>query len=173
MAEATGETAHLSHLVAGRLTTLAFAYARAHGTKVMMDDTDTLPFHATASGLSVLAFLPDAERDGILAAPLPRLAPQTPTDPAEVQVRLASVRAAGLAEVVSAFELDVHGIAAPLFGPAGEVIGATAVATPAPRMTEDLQARIRREVARGAAEITLAWGGRAPEAVLDLWAEAA
>ncbi len=173
MAEATGETAHLSHLVAGRLTTRAFVYSRAHATKVMMEDADILPFHATASGLSVLAFLPDALRDSILRHPLAQYAQRTPTDPAEVLAQLDGVRRAGLAEVASAFEADVHGIAAPLFGPVGDVIGATAIATPASRMTPVLHARISREVARGAAEITAAWGGRAPDEVAGRWAAAA
>ncbi len=48
VARATGETAHLSHLVGGTLHTLAFAYSPQHGVRVMMDDADVLPFHATA-----------------------------------------------------------------------------------------------------------------------------
>ena len=70
LAEATGETAHLSHLVAGRLQTLAFAYSARTGVRVMMEDADFLPFHATASGAAVLAHHPDPE-PLIAAAPDP------------------------------------------------------------------------------------------------------
>ena len=62
LAQQTGETAHLSLLIADILRPLAHAYSAAHATKVMLEDTETLPFHATSSGLAVLAFQHEAFR---------------------------------------------------------------------------------------------------------------
>jgi DNA-binding IclR family transcriptional regulator len=162
LAAETGETAHLSILVAGRLETLAFAYAAQHGVRVMMEDADTLPFHATASGHAVLAFLPEAEREAILARPLPRLTPATPTDPAAIRAALAGVRVHGFATAAGSFEADVHGTAVPLFGAGGVCVGALAVAAPAPRLTADRQSAIAAALGRAGAEITALWGGSVP-----------
>lgn len=164
LAEATGETAHLSHLVAGRLQTLAFAYSARHGMKVTMEDADFLPFHATASGAAVLAFLPDADAARILAAC---------PDPDAVLPRIAACRSRGWAETLSTFEKDVQGTAVPLFDATGACTGALAVAAAAPRMTPALHATIIAELTRAGAEITALWGGRPPEPLAALWRAAA
>ena len=173
LAEATGETAHLSHLVAGRLQTLAFAYSARHGMKVMMEDADFLPFHATASGMAVLAFLPGPGQQDALSAPLPRLTAATETAPEVLSARLPAIRANGYSETASTFETDVHGIAVPLFDARAACVGALAVATPVPRMTVDLHARILAEVTGAGARITLLWGGRLPPELANLWRAAA
>lgn len=148
LAEATGETAHLSHLVAGRLQTLAFAYASRQGVRVMMEDADFLPFHATASGAAVLAHLADAEP--VIAA--------TP-DPDTLRARIRDARTKGYAETLSTFEKDVHSLAVPLFDATGTCTGALAVAAAAPRMTPDLHATISTTLIAAGAEITALWGG--------------
>jgi DNA-binding IclR family transcriptional regulator len=158
LAEATGETAHLSHFVAGRLQTLAFAYSARPGVKVMMEDADFLPFHATASGAAVLTFLADPE-------PLITAAP----DPETLRARIDACRAKGWAETVSTFEKDVHGIAVPLFGASGSCTGSLAVAAAAPRMTPDLHAKITTELTRAGGDITGLWGGQVPDALARLW----
>ena len=66
LAQKTGETAHLSMLMGGALHTLGFAYATTHMTRVTMEDAEVLPFHATSSGLVVLAFQPEAFREAVL-----------------------------------------------------------------------------------------------------------
>lgn len=151
LAEATGETAHLSHLVAGKLQTLAFAYASRGGVKVMMEDADILPFHATASGAAVLAF--GASPETLIAA--------TP-DPETLRARIAITRSKGYAETISTFETDVHSLAVPLYDATGTCTGALAVAAAAPRMTPDLHATITRELRAAGAEITRLWGGQPP-----------
>ena len=169
LARATGETAHLSLLVGGQLTTLAYVYSADHGTKVMMDDADILPFHATSSGHAVLAFLPEAEVAAILARPLPRLTPATIVRAEDIRAHLASVRADGLAETAGTFETDVKSAAAPLFDAASRCIGSIGVAAPAARMTDALRLGIRHELARAAQDITAIWGGRPPEPLAARW----
>lgn len=158
LAEATGETAHLSHIVAGRLQTLAFAYASLGGVKVMMEDADFLPFDATASGAAVLAFHADPEP--LIAAA---------RDVEALRDRIAVCREKGWAETVSTFEKDVHGLAVPLFDAAGHATGALAIAAAAPRMTPELHKTIAQELMRAGAEITGLWGGQIPDAIARLW----
>ncbi len=162
LAESTGETAHLSHLVAGRLQTLGFAYATHSGVKVMMEDADFLPFDATASGAAVLAFHPDPE--SLVNAVADRSA---------LESRIAATREKGWAETVSTFEKDVHSLAVPLFDAKGACTGALAVAAAAPRMTPDLHATITRDLAVAGAEITGLWGGQVPDTLDRLWKGAA
>lgn len=164
LAEATGETAHLTFLVAGRLQTLGFAYSSRHGIKVTMEDADFLPFHSTASGAAVLANLPEAEANRILSA-------QPSTE--ALQARMEDCRERGWAETLSTFEKDVQGTAVPLFDGNAACIGALAVAAAAPRMTPELHRTITTELTRAGAEITALWGGTLPLPLATLWRIAA
>ena len=172
LSNATGETAHVSLLTGDVLSTLAHASSSAHGTRVIVDDSEALPLHATASGLAVLAFLPEQVRTRALAAALPAITPETLTDPATIHQRLDLIRRTGLAEATGGFEADVHGIAVPLFDAARTCIGALAVAAPVTRITDTLTARIRHELTAAAREITDLWGGFLPDTVETAWAEA-
>ena len=172
LSDGTGETAHLSLLTGDMLSTLAHASSAAHGTRVIIDDSEPLPLHATASGLAVLAFAPDELRAGALSAPLPAITPETLTDPAVIRQRLEVIRRTGLAEATGGFEADVHGIAVPFFDATRACIGALAVAAPVTRITDTLTARIRNELTAAAREITDLWGGFLPDTVETAWAEA-
>jgi DNA-binding IclR family transcriptional regulator len=132
--------------------------------KVTMEDAVFLPFHAPASGAAVLAFLPEAEAPRLLGA-----GPSADL----VRARMHQCRTQGWTETLSTFEKDVQGIAVPLFDATGACSGALAVAAAAPRMTPDLHAVILTELTRAGAEITALWGGRPPQALANLWTEAA
>lgn len=162
LSQITGESAHSSALIAERLQMMDFVYAHRHGTRVILDDTDILPFHATSSGLAVLAFAPSALRDRVLATPLEKVAPHTETDPDVLNDLLHKTRLTGYAEVCGGFEADVHGIAVPLFGQDGACFGALAVAAPAGRMTPELKALILQELFSARSEATRHWGGCLP-----------
>ncbi|MDR0808421.1 MAG: IclR family transcriptional regulator [Gemmobacter sp.] len=169
LADETGETAHLSALEAGRLRMLAWAYPAEHVTRVMMADTDTLLFHATSSGLAVLAYLPEAARAAVLAEPLPRLTERTESDPDAVRARLVEVRSQGHAESAGSFEAEVHSLAVPLFDTEGAVTGALAVAAPVMRMTGALRGRIRDRLIAAAMELNDQGGGAVPPDLAALW----
>jgi DNA-binding IclR family transcriptional regulator len=173
LARSTGETAHLSHLVAGRLTTIAYAYAPHSGVKVMMEDAEFLPFHATSSGLAVLAFLPDADRAAILARPMPALTPQTPQTAMALLDRLQTTRARGWAETANTYEMDVASLAVPLFDANGACSGAVAVAAPAGRMPPGAAPAMAAQVIESAINICAAQGGSVPAFVHSLWRRAA
>lgn len=169
LAQATGETAHLSILIGGALRTLAHAYATAHATKVTMEDAEVLPFHATSSGMAVLAFQPEAFQAGVLAAPLQRLTAVTETDVAALRARLAQVQASGIAESAGGYESDVSSMAVPLFDARGQCCGGLSVAALSSRMTPAQRDLIRSEITRAGTEITTSWGGTLPPAIATLW----
>lgn len=169
LARATGETAHLSLREGHKLVTIAFAYAPTHATKVMMEDADILPWHATSSGLAVLAYLPEDDRDVLLSRPLQRLTDATETDPLRLRTRFDEVRDRGLAETTGTFESDAQSVALPLFLHGELPVGALGIAFPANRAKPELLSRIRSELARAAAEIIDLWGGQVPPRVATLW----
>ena len=172
LAAATGETAHMSLLMAGRLTTLAFAYGQAHGVRVMMEGADVLPFHATSSGCAVLAFMTPRDRAAILDRPLPRLAPDTPVDPQDLRARIAVAAAQGWAATADTFEVDVASVAVPLFAADGAVTGALAVAAPGARMTSAARAAILPQAMAAARDVMGSWGGHLPPLVDAMWQRA-
>lgn len=163
LCEATGETAHMSIVQGTRLDALAYTYSPAHATKVTMDDAEILAFHATSSGLAVLAFAEETFVAEILSAPLPALTARTMTQPEQVRTALEEVRRTGLAESIGGFEVDVHSNAAPVFGPDALPLGAVAVAAPESRVTPERRALIREQVKACAADLTARTGGFPPE----------
>lgn len=163
LAAETGETAHATLIQGTRLTALDFRYSDRHATRVMMDSETTMGFHATSSGLAVLAYADPALVDQLLTPPLERFTPETDTDPDRIRAQVIQVRATGYAESVGGFEADVHSHAAPIFGPDQRPLGAIAVAAPATRMNDTSRATIRRAVTAAGREMTRRTGGQCPQ----------
>jgi DNA-binding IclR family transcriptional regulator len=169
LAQATGETAHMSHLVAGRLVTLGFAYGAPSGMQVMMEDADVLPFHATSSGQAVLAFLPAAQAEAILAGPMTPATAATLRDAAALRARVAEVRGRGWATTADTFEAEVSSLAVPVFDAEGAVLGAMAVAAPSMRMRATARGPLLTALVKAAREVMQSWGGQVPPDVDALW----
>lgn len=162
LAEKTGETAHVSLLQGQVLSTLSYAYANQHGTRVTMEDADILPLHATSSGLAVLAFSPTSLLEEVVSTQLAAHTKQTLTTPAALKAEVENTRKQGMAEYVAGFETDVHTFALPLFDAQQACIGAIAVASPMSRMTDALKALVTRELAEAAPRLTRQMGGFLP-----------
>lgn len=162
LSEQTGETAHLSLVKGAQLNTLAHAYSNRRGTQVMMEDGEVLSFHGTASGLAVLAFADPAFVERVLKAPLVAHTPATITDPDQIRHCLNRIRQYGIADSDSGFEADVHSHAIPVFGADSKIIGAIAVATPVPRMTDQKKTVVRDALRQAAQDLTRQIGGFYP-----------
>ncbi len=163
LSDRTGETAHMSVLRGQKLSALAYTYSRAHATKVTMEDTGDLAFHATGSGLAVLAFSDPEFVSAVLSRPLPAYTSNTITDRKRILAQLETIRRVGTAESVAGFEDEVHSHAAPVFGTDRRPVGALAVAAPCARITPQAAAEIRRELAIAARQLTERIGGFFPE----------
>jgi DNA-binding IclR family transcriptional regulator len=169
MAQTTGETAHLSLLMGKTLRPVAHAYSTAYATKVTLDDTEDLPFHATSSGLAVLAFQTLSFQQSVLGADLPTLTARTETDPAALRQRLDRIISLGMSESAGGYDLDVHSLAVPLFDALDRCVGSVAIAALASRVADEKRDALIRTLKCAGRDITVAWGGNLPEPVAALW----
>lgn len=163
LAETTGESAHVSLLAGDRVELAHFAYSNQHSTQVIIHDADHLPFHASSTGLAILAFAPEALRERVLGRPMPRFTELTETEPSVIRARIDEIHRTGYAESAGGFETDVHSIAVPLFNGQSKCIGGLAVAFPAARMTEELRSKIKTDLTAAALRIMQLRGGHLPE----------
>ena len=162
LSDEVGETCHLSLVQGMQLNSLSHAYSPRHATKVMLEDAEVLAFHATASGLAVLAHADTAFTDAILAMPLSSHTAETVTKPDTIRAQLDKVRACGMAESIGGFEAEVHSHAVPIFGPDCLPIGALAVAAPMSRMSAAQLDLIPAALRRAGTDLTQRTGGMAP-----------
>lgn len=119
------------------------------------------PVHCTASGKAILAYSPPSVRDRILGRRLEASTPHTITDRKEIEAQLDAVRIAGVAVTYEELELGLDAVAAPVFGPAGEVVAALDVSGPSLRLRADGQTELVHLVREGAADLSHRLGFRA------------
>ncbi len=161
----TGETAHASRIAGQTLANIATIESKSMN-RVIIGSGESLPLHATASGLAYLAFAAPAFVEPFIeGGTLQSHTTQTQTDAAVIRQQLDQIRQTGLSISSGTFEEGVIGIAAPYFGPSNKVCGAVAVALPAVRATEAHQSIIEENVRKAAKRLTLLRGGRYPEAI--------
>ncbi len=96
-----------------------------------------MPWNAGTSPKVILAYLPEAERDRILAlADFKRYTDFTVTDPERLREILSEIRRVGYHVGDRDLDEDAVGISAPIFDDSGQIAGAVGVAAPAVRLTE-------------------------------------
>lgn len=120
------------------------------------------PYHATACGKAILAFLSDGECAAVLAAPLHRFTPHTVIDAAEVRIELARIRALGWATDMEEHEPGGVCVARPVMDAAGRVCGAVSVAGIAQRLSDAVRLRIAGQLRRAVGEIERRMRGGSP-----------
>jgi DNA-binding IclR family transcriptional regulator len=158
LCETTHETAHAS--VAGPSALITIAHKEPHrGTVVMIDPTEPLPFHATASGIAFLAFNEPDLMEAALRQQLGKYTKFTETDPDAIRQRVLKAKEDGFYLNEHGFESDVAGLAMPYFNADGSAAGAIAVAMPITRKSDELVTKVKRNVAAASARITTAIGG--------------
>ena len=127
LSEATSETVHLAERRGDRVVYID----KVEGSRpVRMGSLigNTSPLYCTGVGKAILAFLPDAERAGLLdRIEFIRCTPKTITDRARLERELAEIRERKFAVDDCEHEPGVFCVAAPVFGYSGEVAGALSV----------------------------------------------
>jgi len=112
-------------------------------------------YHSTACGRALLAHQPLGFRKTIYSlGPLAAATPRTLTDPEAIEAVLDRCRALGWTVEVEENELGGACVAAPIFGPAGEVVAAVSIAGPAARFTDDVIARLGALLVASLADVT-------------------
>ncbi|WP_431284885.1 IclR family transcriptional regulator [Humitalea sp. 24SJ18S-53] len=132
LAEATGETVHLSIL--DRHDVLYVDKVESsQPVRAYSSVGGRAPAHCVATGKALLAHAPAAQ----VAQVLSRLEPHTPktiTDPAVMERELARIRAEGWAANLGEWRETVCGIAAPVRDSRGEVVAAVGISGPTERL---------------------------------------
>lgn len=136
----------------------------AQRLRYVVDTEHWVPVYAGASGLAVMAFLPEEEREAIVRHT--RLAPLTSatiSEPYRLEHTLANIRAAGYAVTHGQRIPGAVGLAAPVFGPTGDVIGDISVTIPEHRFDPGSESRLADLVIQCAGNITQEIGGVCPK----------
>lgn len=114
-----------------------------------------LPMHCTAAGKVMLAHLPQAEVQRIMAeAGMPALTSKSITDLASLQDALRLTRQRGYATDMEEWVEGIRCIAVPVFSVKPKVIGAISVSTPASRMTSELERHFADVIGHCASHLT-------------------
>lgn len=136
LAQETGEDAGLA-MPDGRLTHYVAQVGTNNAVQVSDWTGQRLPMHSVASGLAMLAFLPEPARERYLAGPLERFTDATMTDPGELRARMAHIRSDGFAWCQADYVEGLTAVAAPIFNPERRPIGAIHVHGPTFRFPPD------------------------------------
>jgi DNA-binding IclR family transcriptional regulator len=128
---------------------------RAVGRRLVLGHV--LPIHAGAPGKTLLAF--DADPSRVLAhLDLTALSARTLTDRPSLEKELQRIRNDGFAVSQGEWDLEVSGVAAPVFGSEGQLLAVIGVSAPSTRLTSDRLPVVIKSVRAGAAEISAAHG---------------
>jgi IclR family KDG regulon transcriptional repressor len=124
-----------------------------HAVRVHAEVGTRAPAHSGASGLALLAFLPEGMLDRILPRPLVALTPKTITNRAALLRELNQTRANGFAIARGSWRADVVGCAAPVLGPDDKAWASLCATAPSYRTNEAWLKKAARKVVPSAAEI--------------------
>ncbi len=158
------EAAFLGFYDASRLEMMFVAVINSsHPLRYVVPINEWIPVHAGASGLAVMAFLPEAERRAIVERRgLPRITEATITDPDRLEAELAKVRRRGYAFSRGQRTKGAVAIAAPIWGPNGRILGELNLSVPEPRFDEHMTPDYATLVITHAQRITENLGGQPP-----------
>ncbi|NHI17681.1 IclR family transcriptional regulator [Microbacterium excoecariae] len=151
LAAETGETATATERV-GHLRHYVGQVESYKPIRITIRLGDQVPLWSGASGLSILAFLPNVDVDLVLRQPRTQYTDQTIVEEASIRERLAEIRERGWAQTAGERVPFSSSIAAPLFGPDGIPEGAISVATLADRAQGVSRDALAQSVVDAAAE---------------------
>lgn len=109
----------------------------AHEVRLAIEVGSRRPPHAGASSKVLMAYLPEAEIETIIARGLPKLCTRTITDPDELRAELDRIRTQGYAISQEETDIGAWGVATPIQDLNGEVIAAIGIAGPLFRLTDE------------------------------------
>lgn len=153
LAEVTGETATLSGRIGHRRIYIGQVES-SQLIRISVQVGSALPLTIGASGLAILAFLPESQREATLSAPL-RPGDWAEAAPADVlRERLKIVAQQGYARSHGERIPDATSFAAPARNRFGDVIGCMSVAALTSRLTPEREEELAAHVVRAANELS-------------------
>ena len=169
LADATGETAHVSVLSGSSVHALDSYESPKHSIRVIID-VAIFPLHATASGLCALAFGPSNLIDAACEK-MDQFTERTALSRDALEAIATRTRESGFACADRTFENEVYSLAVPLFDQSGSFAGALALASVASRLTDDAGRNIKLNLIKAGQEVSRNWGGKIPATLEAIWAE--
>lgn len=116
-----------------------------------------VPLHCTGVGKAILAYLPEKEVHKLLDADrssFSSFTKNTITSLAAMEIELQTIRKRGYAVDNEEREIGVRCVAAPVFGPGGNVVGAVSVSGPSARVSAEREPEFANYVMASAREIS-------------------
>ena len=130
-----------------------------HNLRMVARVGHRLPLYAGSAGKAILAFLPLKRVDRILAATVfEALTPLTIVNPDVLREDLDKIRLQGYAESHGEWIQEASGVAAPILGQGGEVIGALSISGPGSRFTPVKVKEYAAELVRAAGQLSRSMG---------------
>ncbi|MCR9138707.1 MAG: IclR family transcriptional regulator [Alphaproteobacteria bacterium] len=116
------------------------------------------PLHAGGGSMVLLAFAPPDVRQETIAGALPHFTSATITDPVELEQKLFQIESDGFNVTKEDLDEGAFSIAAPIYGPNGEVVAAVSVAGPVTRFNDSVRDQILAGVLDAAERIAKGLG---------------
>jgi IclR family transcriptional regulator, acetate operon repressor len=161
LSESYDESAFLSVYDARRREAMFVASVESsHALRYVVRLYEWMPIRLGASGLAILAFLPEAEQREILSAGASRA-----TAGEGLVDDLDAIRRAGFARTEGQRVPGAVGIAAPIFGSDGSVAGDVGLSVPVQRIASFDERELAADVVRCASRISHELGGLFPSAL--------
>lgn len=150
LSEALGETVILGDLTSDGTVRIVLQSRSTQAVRYEASQGMTVPAHCTAMGRVLLAHLPRAERDSVLAKqPLQRFTPETIVEPKALHHVIDLAREKGYCTIVDEFDRGATGIAMAILDAKGRPVAAMNVACISARIAgrhEQIIAALRTEV---------------------------
>ena len=152
-----GESAFLATLAGNQIQYVAKSIS-PHEVRFDASLSQLRPVYCTSTGLVILAHLEPAVADGILRrTKITKVTPNTVTDRNAIDRMIERARQMGYAEMRNANLLGASGVAAPIFGPRGEVLAALSIGAPTSRYGK-IRRRLAETVVAEAAALSRLFG---------------
>jgi DNA-binding IclR family transcriptional regulator len=110
--------------------------------RILFDIGSRLPLGAAASGVAMLAALPEAEAERLIRANAKRYKPHERLNGEVVRELVREARLQGYAVTHETLLSGVAGVAVPIWGQEGQLLGAMGVALPEPKASQERCAQI-------------------------------
>lgn len=155
LAEECNETVMLGAYDAKRQQMMYIDVRQAHHpVQHIVVPNEWRPIHAGATGLAILAFLPEPERRALYERGLPALTENTVVDVDEIEKSLVEIRRTGYVRTRGRHTVGAVAVAAPVFDSAGNVFGDVCITVPDQRFQDDLTDVLGKAAMRTAAAIS-------------------
>jgi IclR family KDG regulon transcriptional repressor len=159
----TGETVTL-YVLDGNDRLCVERMESQHNIRMVTRVGSRLPLYAGSAGKAILAFMAeDWQAEYLRSVALKPFTSQTFTDPQVLRGELDKIHRDGYAASFGEWILEASGVAAPIFGPGGTVLGALSISGPSARFTAALMREYAAEAVRVTAEISQRMGFYSPQ----------